>query len=103
MSTLDDWTEALCAELGLATEQGTQKTVLNLARVVAHTVDRPGAPLTAYLLGVAVGRGAPLAATAATIQQLARDWQAAHRSQPHQADQSQPHEADQSQPHGKQS
>jgi hypothetical protein len=74
MSTLDDWTETLRAELGLDPEETTQKTVLNLARVVAHTVDRPAAPLTAYFLGVAVGRGAPLAETAAKVQQLARAW-----------------------------
>ena len=77
MSTLDEWTEALCAELGLDAAEGTQKTVLNLARVAAHTVDRPAAPLTAYFLGVAVGRGAPLAETAAKLQQLARGWSAA--------------------------
>jgi hypothetical protein len=76
MSTLDDWTQAACAELGLDPEEVTQKTVLNLARVAAHTVDRPAAPLTAYLLGVAVGRGAPLAETAAKLQQLARSWPA---------------------------
>ena len=46
MSTLDDWSDTVCAELGLAPEDATQKTVLNLARVVAHTVDRPAAPLT---------------------------------------------------------
>jgi hypothetical protein len=74
MSILDDWTEALCAELGLDQEEGIQKTVLNLARVAAHTVDRPAAPLTAYFLGVAVGRGEPLAETAAKLQQLARRW-----------------------------
>jgi hypothetical protein len=78
MSTLDDWTNALCAELGLDREDATQKTVLNLARVAAHTVDRPAAPLTAYFLGVAVGRGRPLAETAARLQQLAREWPAAH-------------------------
>jgi hypothetical protein len=83
MSTLDDWTQALCAELGLDNQEGTQKTVLNLARVVAHTVDRPGAPLTAYFLGVAVGRGQPLAATATRLQQLARAWSAGHPSPPH--------------------
>jgi hypothetical protein len=77
MSTLDDWTQAACAELGLDPQVITQKTVLNLARVAAHTVDRPAAPLTAYLLGVAVGRGAPLAETAAKLQQLARGWPAA--------------------------
>jgi hypothetical protein len=43
---------------------------------VAHTVDRRAAPLTAYFLGVAVGRGAPLAETAAKLQQLARGWDA---------------------------
>jgi hypothetical protein len=76
MSTLDDWTDAVCAELGLDPEDATQKTVLNLARVVAHTVDRPAAPLTSFLLGVAVGGGQPLAETAARLQQLARGWQA---------------------------
>jgi Domain of unknown function (DUF6457) len=74
MSTLDDWIEILHIELGLEPEEATQKTILNLARVVAHTVDRPAAPLTAYFLGVAVGRGAPLAETAAKLQQLARGW-----------------------------
>jgi hypothetical protein len=78
MSTLDEWTEALCAELGLDPKEGSQKTVLNLARVAAHTVDRPAAPLTAYFLGVAVGRGEPLAETAARLQQLARDWRNEH-------------------------
>ena len=76
MSTLDDWTDALCAELGLDPQDLNQKTVLNLARVAAHTVDRPAAPLTAYALGVAVGRGAPLAETAAKLQRLARAWPA---------------------------
>jgi Domain of unknown function (DUF6457) len=74
MSTLDDWAEALRTELGIDPEETTQKTVLNLARVVAHTVDRPAAPLTSYFLGVAVGRGQPLEETAAKIQQLARSW-----------------------------
>ena len=76
MSTLDDWTDAVCAELGLDPEEATQKTVLNLARVVAHTVDRPAAPLTSFLLGVAVGSGQPLAETAARLQQLAGEWRA---------------------------
>jgi uncharacterized protein DUF6457 len=78
MSTLDEWTEALCAELGLDPGEGTQKTVLDLARVAAHLVDRPAAPLTAYFLGVAVGRGEPPAETAARLQQLARRWQKDH-------------------------
>ena len=78
MSTLDDWTEALCTELGLDPKDVDQKTVLNLARVAAHTVDRPAAPLTTYVLGIAVGRGEPPAETATRIQQLARSWSAEH-------------------------
>ena len=82
MSTLDDWTDALCAELGLDPKDVNQKTVLNLARVAAHTVDRPAAPLSAYVLGLAVGRGEPLAETAAKLQQLARGWSADHQPAP---------------------
>jgi uncharacterized protein DUF6457 len=78
MGTLEDWAEALRAELGLGPADTSQKVVLNLARVVAHTVDRPAAPLTAYFLGVAVGRGQPLEETAQRIQQLARGWPASH-------------------------
>jgi Domain of unknown function (DUF6457) len=78
MSTLDDWTNLVCVELGLEPSEATQKTVLNLARVAAHTVDRPAAPLTAYFLGVAVGRGEPLAETAAKLQELARGWRNDH-------------------------
>ncbi len=77
MGALEDWAEALCAELGLDAAESSQKVVLDLARVVAHTVDRPAAPVTAYLLGMAVGRGEPLAETAQRIQQLARGWPAA--------------------------
>lgn len=76
MSTLEDWAGALRAELGIDPPEATEKTVLDLARVVAHTVDRPAAPLTAFYLGVAVGRGQPLAETAARVQQLARGWPA---------------------------
>jgi Domain of unknown function (DUF6457) len=74
MNTLDDWADAVCTELGLEPDGAVQKTILDLARVVAHTVDRPAAPLTAYFLGAAVGRGEPLAQTAARLQRLARDW-----------------------------
>ena len=66
----------LSNKLGLNPQDLNQKTVLNLARVAAHTVDRPAAPLTAYALGVAVGRGEPLAETAAKLQRLARAWPA---------------------------
>ena len=52
---MDDWVTAACAELGLDPAEVPVPAVLDLARDVAHQVVRPGAPVTAYLLGVAVG------------------------------------------------
>jgi len=78
MSTLNNWTDALCAELGLDPSDVDQKTVLDLARDAAHAVDRPAAPLTTYLLGIAVGRGKPRGETAAKIRQMALGWSADH-------------------------
>lgn len=48
-----------------------REAILDLARDVAHNVARPGAPLTAFLLGVAVGRGAEVQRTAEVLQRLA--------------------------------
>ena len=59
MNALDEWTAAACRALDIDTvDVGDRSVVLDLARDVAHGVLRPAAPLTAYLLGVAVGRGA---------------------------------------------
>jgi hypothetical protein len=51
--------------------------VLDLARDVARGVARPAAPLTAYLLGVAVGRGLPMAQACARLSELAAGWDGA--------------------------
>lgn len=56
---------------GVADLRAVQKVILDLARDAAHGVARPAAPLTAYLVGVAVGQGAPLSETAARIAELA--------------------------------
>lgn len=78
VSTLEDWETAVCMELGL-TGAVDRDVVLDLARDVAHEVARPAAPLTAYLLGVAVGQSAdPGAASvelAARVSALARGWE----------------------------
>ncbi|MFG2056270.1 DUF6457 domain-containing protein [Micromonospora sp. NPDC048930] len=74
MTVMDDWVTAACAELGLDPAEVSVPVVLDLAKDVAHQVLRPGAPVTAYLLGVAVGRGADLAATAARLGELAGTW-----------------------------
>lgn len=57
--TLDEWAHAISDELHLAVDPtATNDLVLDLARDAAHGVARPAAPLTTFLLGVAVGRGA---------------------------------------------
>jgi uncharacterized protein DUF6457 len=53
------WVAAVLDELGLAVDADRMTwVVLDLARDVAHSVDRPAAPVTAYLLGLAAGRAA---------------------------------------------
>jgi hypothetical protein len=74
MTVMDDWVTAACAELGLDPAGVSVPTVLDLARDVAHQVLRPGAPVSAYLLGLAVGRGADPADAAARLTGLAATW-----------------------------
>jgi hypothetical protein len=76
VSVLDTWIAAACDELGLSPAEIGTKAVLDLARDVAHNVVRPGAPVTAYLMGLAVGRGADPAEVAARLSALALDWPA---------------------------
>ena len=76
MNTLEEWTSQACAQLDLDPAALDMKTVLDLARDVAHGVARPAAPLTAYLLGVAVGRGRPLTEAAARLRELAESFPA---------------------------
>ena len=69
--TLEEWVELVRVELGLdlgATP--VRDIVLDLARDAAHGVARPAAPLTTFLLGVAVGQGADLTSAAAAITAL---------------------------------
>jgi Domain of unknown function (DUF6457) len=74
MSTLEQWTASVCADLGLDPGAADTRAVLDLARDVAHAVARPAAPLTAYLVGMAVGRGLALPDAAARVQALAAGW-----------------------------
>ncbi|MQA84631.1 MAG: hypothetical protein GEV03_08410 [Streptosporangiales bacterium] len=74
MNTLRDWTEAICLELNLDAAEVDRDLVLDLSRDVAHSVARPAAPLTAYLIGLAVGRGADRRAVADRVTELALHW-----------------------------
>ena len=76
---LHDWIDELADALDLDDAEIDEGLVLDLARVVAHSVERPAAPVTAYLLGLAAGsRGADPAgveALAARAQLLAENWE----------------------------
>jgi hypothetical protein len=71
---LEPWVAAACTELGLRPDDVPVDLVLGVAKDVAHQVLRPGAPVTAYLLGVAVGRGADPADAAARLSALSAAW-----------------------------
>nr|WP_184957075.1 DUF6457 domain-containing protein [Actinoplanes abujensis] len=74
MNELDAWLIAAAGEAGIDPADVPVKTVLELSRDVAHGVVRPGAPVTAYLLGLAAGRGADPAELASKLTDLAVDW-----------------------------
>jgi hypothetical protein len=64
----------VCAELGLCGEdlERLSSSVLNLVRAVAHGVNRPSAPLTAFLVGLAAGRAAAASDTGIDAEVLLR-------------------------------
>ena len=80
MTTLQNWIDAACAELGIDQAVVDERAVLDLAREVAHQVDRPAAPVTAFLLGVAAGRGQPVGQAADRLTALAARWQALNQN-----------------------
>ncbi len=75
MSTVDDWVGAVKEALGL-TDDVDVALLLDVAREAAHAVARPAAPVTTYLLGLAVARGADVEQATATITELAREFPA---------------------------
>ena len=81
-NALEAWVATAAAELGLRPGDEQTGLVLDLARDVAHGVLRPGAPVTAYLLGVAVGRGADPADAARRLSALALAWRPARDDGP---------------------
>jgi hypothetical protein len=76
MTTLESWVRAACGELGIDPATVDLRVVLDLARDVAHEVERPAAPVSAFLLGLAIGSGQPAAEAAGRLTALARGWNA---------------------------
>lgn len=75
--TLHDWIDELCDVLDVEAEID-ESLILDVARDAAHSVERPAAPLTTYLLGYAAGvQGAGAEGVerlAARAQALAEKW-----------------------------
>jgi len=76
VNRLDEWLVAAADELGVE-HPVDSRLLLDMTRDVAHGVERPAAPLTAYLLGLAVARGADPAEACARLSALAATWTAA--------------------------
>jgi hypothetical protein len=76
-SVLVTWAQGLAAELGIEQVLDVD-AVLDLAADAAHGIVRPAAPLTTYLVGVAVGQaGGDPARVAEILQRTAAaitDW-----------------------------
>ena len=80
-AAMSEWVTAVARELGLSeVAAGTVDLVLDLTADVAHSVDRPAAPVTAFLIGVAAGRADDPAVAArdyaGKISKLAQGWDA---------------------------
>jgi len=75
------WINAVCAQLNLPPDVNVD-VILDVARVAAHNVERPAAPVTTFLLGLAVAGGTDVNEAADKIQNLASTWPARQSSAP---------------------
>ncbi len=70
---MQQWVDAVKQALDLNDDVNVD-LILDVAKDAAHGVQRPAAPVTTYLLGLAVAAGADPAAAAAKIGELAQGW-----------------------------
>jgi hypothetical protein len=74
VTELAEWTSAVCSDLGVNESQLDPALILDMASAVQRTVAKSAAPLTAYLLGLAVGRGLAVADVAQRVEALTLRW-----------------------------
>ncbi|WP_374929052.1 DUF6457 domain-containing protein [Kytococcus sedentarius] len=67
-----DWIAEVCAAFEIDPEVVDVRAVLDLTKDVAHGVDRPMAPVTAFVLGYALAQDPGLTMAEATERVLAR-------------------------------
>jgi Domain of unknown function (DUF6457) len=69
---LEEWIDEILSEFGLDDDVDVDE-VLAVARDVAHAVERRAAPVTTYILGLAVARGVTLEEAASRAKRLVKD------------------------------
>lgn len=76
---LEGWLEEVAAEFGFDAAEVSIELLLNVAAEVAHQVARPAAPLSTFLLGLALGRegegGQSLEQLSTRLSALASQWE----------------------------
>jgi hypothetical protein len=72
---VDEWVALVSDALGVDAPDA-YGPILDVAKYAAHQVERPSAPITAYLVGLAVARGADAQKSADVVKRLADDWAA---------------------------
>jgi hypothetical protein len=70
---LGAWIEQITTELGVP-QPADIAVILEVAKDAAHSIERPAAPVTTYLLGYAVALGADPTAVSDAVARLARDF-----------------------------
>lgn len=68
------WLTKATQEVSVAGAEVPVEALLELASAVAYDVDRPMAPVTAYVAGLAAGRGADGAEATRQLIALAKQW-----------------------------
>lgn len=72
---MDEWVEAVSGSLGVASP-GDVDALLDVARDIAHNVERRATPVTTYLVGVAVGAGMSQEDAVERVRALVQGWSA---------------------------
>lgn len=71
-ATVDAWIARVCADLELPIPEDYNE-LLEIARICAHEVARPTAPITTYLAGLAAARGMDPGQVRARVAALASE------------------------------
>jgi len=77
VTAMDAWVAAVCRALQLGDAVAGSvaiDAILEVAKEAAHGVQRPAAPVSTYLMGLAVAAGADPTEVAGRIASLAKDW-----------------------------